>query len=244
MKKYPINVAIADDNAMMLSSIVSTLNGINVFKVTCIATNGEELLEKIKSNPPHVVIVSYHMPELNGIQTIQKIKKLLSGVRIIGITSTPSILKIASFYRAGVDAVLTNNNQETDLIDAIVHLYDKGLFHNEYYYQYIRHMAEKKQPGQKSFRPWLAIDEMDLLIIQMIYYEELTHEEIAQKLKYISRKAIDQRVEKMTKTLNCKRFIGVIRICIENKILSRSDDELSSSRTELHSTTLKLINND
>lgn len=115
---------------------------------------------------------------------------------------------------------MTSANQAADLIDAVVHLHDKGLYHNEHYYQFIRNLSERKFPNQKHLSPWLAFDDLDLLIIQMVYYEELTHDEIAQKLKYVTRKTIDQRVEKMTHSLNCKRFIGVIRTCIEHKILS------------------------
>jgi len=220
MNTYPINVAIAEDNALLLSSLTSTLHKLDVFHVTCKVSNGAQLLEQMEINPPHVAIINYNMPELNGIQATKQIKSNSANVKIIGTTCSPNQLKIANFFRAGADAVMTGRNEAHELIDAVVHLHEKGFYYNDHYYQFIKHLAQKSYPRPHTINPWMALDDIDLLIIKMTYYDELTHEEIAQKLKYITRKTVDQRAEKMTKLLNCKRFIGVIRICIEHKIIS------------------------
>jgi len=196
------------------------MKAIDAIKITCQTDNGIEFLKQIKSSPPDVAIVNYNIPEVSGLAITKSIKELLSGVKIIGTVASTNILNIANFFRAGADTVITDRNKTHELIDAIIQLHENGTHHNENYYQFIRHLSEKKQPFPTVKNPWLILDEMDVLIIEMIYYEELTHAEIAERLKYITRKTIDHRVEKMTRLLGCKRFMGVIRICIEHKILS------------------------
>ena len=87
-----INVLIVDDDPDLLKLGSAYLNLLNL-NVIGTASNGFEAIEMLKNSitKPDVIVIDYHMPKINGIETSKEILKIDSSYKIIMISAYPSI---------------------------------------------------------------------------------------------------------------------------------------------------------
>ncbi|MHA1489646.1 MAG: response regulator [Promethearchaeota archaeon] len=92
MENPRINVFIVDDDKdiLRLYSLYFGINGLNIIGT---ANNGIEAVNKLTDSilKPDVIVIDYHMPIINGIETSKRILKIDNSFKIIMISSDPSI---------------------------------------------------------------------------------------------------------------------------------------------------------
>ncbi len=88
-----VNILVADDNIyyakILVNYIMSKNDGVRVVNIS---TNGKEVIENLKTRKVDILILDLKMPEISGIQLLDKIQILNLDVSII-ITSGDNILK-------------------------------------------------------------------------------------------------------------------------------------------------------
>lgn len=112
---------IADDHPFTLVGTKAFIQSLG-HEVLGTSTNGQDALEKIRSLKPDLAILDINMPELDGIQVLERIRFFDLPVKVIFLTShnEMSIYKKASEY--GVDGYLLKNFAQEELrqcIDAL-----------------------------------------------------------------------------------------------------------------------------
>ncbi|MCA9153321.1 MAG: response regulator [Planctomycetales bacterium] len=86
-----MKILIVDDSKAMRMIVARTLKQAGFSGHTVIeASNGREALEKIASESPEVVLSDWNMPEMKGIELLQKVKEAGHKVRFGFITSESS----------------------------------------------------------------------------------------------------------------------------------------------------------
>ena len=89
-------------NAMIFESYIQEL-GIG----TDIAENGQIALEKIKFLLPSLILMDIHMPIMNGLDTIQNIRKLGITLPIIAISASTNNGEEEKALSLGADAFVS-----------------------------------------------------------------------------------------------------------------------------------------
>jgi CheY-like chemotaxis protein len=79
-------ILIVDDNPMNLTVIKGLLEPTMMFVST--ATSGEECLEKLREGTFDVVLLDHLMPEMDGVETLEKIRKKFKDLPVYALTST------------------------------------------------------------------------------------------------------------------------------------------------------------
>jgi two-component system, NarL family, invasion response regulator UvrY len=81
----PIKIAIADDSELIRNGLKVVLENFK-FVVAIEAKNGNDLLLQIDKvcEIPHVCILDYNMPEMNGLQTMVALKSKFPSIKIVG----------------------------------------------------------------------------------------------------------------------------------------------------------------
>jgi DNA-binding response OmpR family regulator len=96
MEKPRIKVFIVDDDIdiLRLYSLHFELNGLNVVGI---ASDGIEAVNKLINSieRPDVIIMDYHMPGINGIETSKMILEKDQSSKIIIVSADPSIKQLA-----------------------------------------------------------------------------------------------------------------------------------------------------
>ncbi|SDP60150.1 sigma-54-dependent transcriptional regulator [Desulforhopalus singaporensis] len=95
-----MKILIVDDEPLVLSSIKLLLRRRGLPKVT-ICDNGIEAVEKIKNNDFDIVLLDYLMPELDGLQVLEKVKPFCPNTEFIILTAVDDVATAVKAIRLG-----------------------------------------------------------------------------------------------------------------------------------------------
>ena len=83
------------------------------------ASNGKELLECLRHEPPDMVILDITMPHLNGIEAVGKIRKLFPVMAILILTMHSGSHHFYQAMAAGAHGYLIKDDSDSELLAAI-----------------------------------------------------------------------------------------------------------------------------
>ena len=87
-----ITLAVTDDHKLMRESVIDFLNDMG-FEVLIQATDGAELLEKLKNcnRMPQVCLLDYNVPRMKRHEVAAVLSKQYPGIKLTAFTSESSI---------------------------------------------------------------------------------------------------------------------------------------------------------
>jgi CheY-like chemotaxis protein len=103
------NILLVDDNpdGLLVRRTLLEEVGYGV----CVARNGEEGLKLFESADFDVVVTDYRMPRMNGVELIQRIRRLKPNARIILLSGFVEPLGLTE-ENTGADAVIAKSSNE------------------------------------------------------------------------------------------------------------------------------------
>ena len=112
----PIRVLLADDDGSFLESLRPLIEHQPELTVVGIAANGLDAIELADELAPDAVVIDLHMPLLDGVTAVARLRKDHPSLCLIALTGDPDRLLHVAVAEAGADAVL----QKADLVDTLV----------------------------------------------------------------------------------------------------------------------------
>jgi DNA-binding NarL/FixJ family response regulator len=114
-----IRVLVADDHALVRTSIKALLESQLDMKVVAMAANGNEAVRLTKVHLPDVIVMDISMPELDGIRATERISSLglPAQIIILSIHADGTILQQA--LNKGAAGVVTKQKASDDLPAAV-----------------------------------------------------------------------------------------------------------------------------
>lgn len=125
-KSKKIRVLIADDHGMVRDSFKDVLNDQKDLEVVGCAVNGEECIKMAKQIKPDVILMDIKMPGISGLEATKLIKKDLSEVKILIISTYEDELHILEAFRSGADGYLPKTSPALKMIEAVRGLNQDG----------------------------------------------------------------------------------------------------------------------
>jgi len=110
-----IKILIADDNSSIREGLKDILSEKDYLTET--ASNGYELLENIRKQKPHIIILDLMMPEKDGVEILPAIKCVVPDVKIIIYTAFSRYEN--SVYVEMADKFLLKTDSPEDIIKVI-----------------------------------------------------------------------------------------------------------------------------
>lgn len=110
-----IKTLIADDNLTYIKQFINNITSkIKSIQVSHICTDGKEILEIIKQNNFDLIFLDLQMPNINGIQIIEEIKKIdfIKIPKIIIISGDISLINYAKVGNVVCDIIQKNKDNE------------------------------------------------------------------------------------------------------------------------------------
>jgi len=71
------------------------------------ALNGRETIEKMKTHPPHLMLLDVKMPVMDGFQTLSEAKKMNPRLVVVLVTATAQIDIASRAIQQGADEYIT-----------------------------------------------------------------------------------------------------------------------------------------
>lgn len=112
------SVLIVDDAAFMRMMIRDILEQ-NNFHVVAEAKDGMSAIEQYKKYKPDIVTMDITMPDMDGIKTVEEIKKIDSGAKIIMCTAMGQQAMVIDAIRAGAKDFIVKPFEESQVLEAI-----------------------------------------------------------------------------------------------------------------------------
>jgi two-component system, NarL family, nitrate/nitrite response regulator NarL len=81
-----VRILVADDNPAVRNYLRSLLEQQSSWHVCDQVPNGAEALQRVKENPPDMVLLDFQMPDLNGIEVARRIAQLFPQIPILMVT--------------------------------------------------------------------------------------------------------------------------------------------------------------
>jgi DNA-binding NarL/FixJ family response regulator len=114
-----IRLFLVDDHQVIRQGLASILSGEPDIEVVGEASSGEEAIEKLRKMSPDIVLMDISMPDSDGFETAEYIKKSNPRIAVIMLTGYDSELYAAESLRAGASGYLTKDSPRKFLLNAI-----------------------------------------------------------------------------------------------------------------------------
>jgi DNA-binding NarL/FixJ family response regulator len=126
-----INVMIADDHEILRKGLVSIVSETDDICVMAEASNGEEVLQKLKQGHYDVLILDISMPKGNGFEVINTIRKNNRKLPILILSMHSEDQYALRMIKSGANGYMTKESAPNELIEAIRTLAKGGRYISE-----------------------------------------------------------------------------------------------------------------
>jgi DNA-binding NarL/FixJ family response regulator len=112
----PVRVLLVDDDRDFLESLRPLIEHQPVLTVAGTAENGLDAIELADELEPDAVVIDLHMPVVDGVTAVARLRKDHPNLCLIALTGDPATELHDAVTEAGADAVLMKG----DLVDSLV----------------------------------------------------------------------------------------------------------------------------
>ncbi|HMD85418.1 MAG TPA: sigma-54 dependent transcriptional regulator [Terriglobia bacterium] len=118
MMSNPSTILVVDDEPGMVSYLRTILE-VDSYRVET-ASNGLEAVERVRRPPvPELVILDLLMPGMDGLQTLESLRKFRPEMRVIMLSCVNETRKVVEAMRLGADDYLTKPFHREDLLGSL-----------------------------------------------------------------------------------------------------------------------------
>ncbi len=114
-----IRVVLADDHVFVRDGIKSLLENEANIEVVGEAIDGADALEVVAETKPDLLIVDIRMPNLTGIEVVEKLRSEKNTVKIIMLSMHESEEYVLKSIKAGADGYLLKGSSKEEFLKAL-----------------------------------------------------------------------------------------------------------------------------
>lgn len=215
-----IKVLLAEDHNIVRNGIRSLLDKQPDMEVVAEATDGLEVLQHLENGiKPHIVLTDINMPNLNGLQLIDEVRKFSPEIKVMILTMLDHEQYVIQAVNTGASGYLLKNVSEEELIFAIRHVTAGNLYVcSELTSNLLTKLSDL--PGENhASEVKLAVDlskrEVEILLL---IAEGFTNNEIAEKL-FTSRRTVEGHRQNLLEKTGARNTATLIRFAVRNGLI-------------------------
>ena len=219
MAPTQIKIAIADDHKIFRDGIKMALSNKENLKILWEAEDGKDMMHKINIKMPDVLLMDIRMPEIDGINAIQILRKEYETVKIIVLTMYDDHQMITKMMEMGANAYLTKTTDPEEIYEAILTCMNEDYYFNDLVNAAVMGKLMQKKSVRQIYGDSLPVtfSEKEIKILQLLS-EDKTTEEIS-KVIFLSPRTIETIRQNMKSKVNAKTIGGLIMYAMRNKLI-------------------------
>lgn len=217
--KEPIHVAIADDHKIFRDGIRLALSNRDGLKIIWEAENGKELLHKITIKKPDVLLMDIRMPEIDGINAIELLRKEHDDLKIIVLTMYDDQQTISKMMENGANAFLTKTTDPDEIYHAILTCMNDDFYFNQLVNNAVmgKLLQKKRIKRQYDEKTDITFNEKELKILQLLGDDKTTDE--ISKIVFLSPRTIETIRQNMKNKVGAKTIGGLLVYGMRRKMI-------------------------
>lgn len=214
-----IKIAIADDHKIFRDGIKIALSTRENLKMLWEAADGKELLHKMQIKQPDVLLMDIRMPEIDGINAIEILRKDFGDLKIIVLTMYDDQQMISKMMELGANAYLTKTTDPDEIYEAILTCMNEEFYFN----QLVNNAVMGKLMQKRQVRPHytrdipITFNEKELKILQLLGEDKTTAE--ISKIVFLSPRTIETIRQNMKNKVGARTIGGLLMYGMRNKMI-------------------------
>ncbi len=214
---HKIKLAIVDDHDLFRKGMIALLSSYNEFEITIEASNGKELIEKLRAKKADVVLLDLQMPQMDGVETTEYLQIKYPDIKIIVVTMHNEDGFIQHLIRKGANGFLLKNQEIEEVVAAIHSVVNTNYYFNDFVSKALVTALISGNNIKPTFNNTINFSDKELEIIKLISREK-TNKEIAELLT-LSTRTIENYREKILAKTNAKNSIGIVMYAVKHKLI-------------------------
>ena len=215
MELEPQRILIVDDHQMFIDGLKSLLRKQETFIVVAEALNGNEALKILEKQKIDIVLTDISMPQMSGIELTKIVKLKYPEIKVIVISMHNDHSVVSEIIMAEAEGYILKNTGKKELFDALTKVANNSTYYSN---DVLSVMMQTIKVEKKLTEEIKQLSEREIEILKLIV-EELSSEQIAEKL-FISKRTVDtHRINILSKT-NSKTLVGLIKYSVRNNLIS------------------------
>jgi DNA-binding NarL/FixJ family response regulator len=208
-----IRVLLADDHAIVRAGLKEILAGTGDITVAAEATNGQEVMARLRGGDYDVVVLDMSMPGRSGIELIKHIKDEKPKLRILILTMHSEQQYAVRAFKAGASGFLTKEAAAEQLVAAIRKIAGGGAYISPETAERLVHEAAPRAEAA----PHTLLSDREFQVLQMIAGGKSVGD-IAKRLS-LSVKTVSTHKTRILHKMGLANQAELIRYALEHKLL-------------------------
>lgn len=211
-----IKVLIADDHNLVRQGIIALLEKSGEIEVVGEAADGYEALTKINDLHPEVVIIDIAMPNLNGIQTIEKISRRGVDTKVVVLSMYSDMATVRQALKSGANGYLLKCSVTEELLAAIKAAKQSDIYLSPSIAEMLNTDYSESKVEAEDGNEQLTAREMEVLELIVAGH---TNNAIGCMLN-ISVKTVEKHRASIMFKLNVHDTASLVRVAIKNGLVA------------------------
>ncbi|ASO07372.1 transcriptional regulatory protein DegU [Arenibacter sp. NBRC 103722] len=214
----------ADDHSLVRDGIRALLEEDANYEVIGEVSNGKEAVQMVLDKKPDLLIIDIRMPEMNGIEAVEELKKHSSTTKSIILSMHDSEEYILKSVNAGASGYLLKDTGKTEFLKAISTVEQGGkYFSGDISNVLVNNLLSQGQTKQESKLPpkngnnSFGITSKELQILELVL-SGLTNKQISEKLQK-SKRTIETHRFNLMRKMGVNNLMDLARKAQEYKLI-------------------------
>ena len=213
-----IKILLADDHLLFRDGIKSLLNDIDNIEIIEEVANGKELLKKLETSSPDIIIVDISMPLMSGIEATRIITEEYPAIKVLILSMHNDEEFILDSIKSGAKGYLPKDTGRDELLKAIYSISNGEEYYNKDISDTIlKAIIKKTKSGSKLINKIPTLTNREIEIIKLVA-EGFLNKEIADKL-CISIRTVDSHKNNIMQKLKLNSTVDLVKYAIRNNLI-------------------------
>ncbi len=218
-----IQVAIADDEKMFADLLRQFIEKVAQISVVQVCYDGTTLLNYLSTTHhlPDVVLLDMRMPEMDGTEVLEKIRKLYPELKVIVLSSYYQRSFMGYMLKSRANAFIPKDLSPKDLVAIIERVVDHGHYFTSDQLSVMAEQISSRSP-QPKFKPDEQLSDREMEVLTYIC-QQFTAKQIGEKL-FISQSTVEGHKNNLLSKTGVKNTAGLVLYAVKNGLIN--PDEL------------------
>lgn len=210
----PVKVILTDDHSMIREGIKQLLEITGEIEVIGEAADGLECLALLKKVKADVLLLDINMPNMNGLQVLEKINRAQNDVKVLMLTVHNEIEYLIKAIDIGIDGYLLKDSGSEELRKAIFSIYNGEKYIQPELTPLLNQKLVEKESDLDKIH---SLTKRELQILKLIA-EGLFNKEIGDRLN-ISERTVKNHVFNLFKKIGASDRTQAAVFAIKNNLV-------------------------
>ncbi len=206
-----MKILLVDDHKIIRSILATFLSdklGAEVIQ----GNNGIEGVNLFKSDVFDLVVTDIHMPKMDGIEMVKRIRVLNDEIKIVALSMMDDSVSIKQMLKEGASAYVLKEGDTNELLKAINLVMEGGKYYSPAVTEVIMtSISHGRKESQK-----VELTKRELEILELILKEK-SNAEIAEQL-FISLRTVETHKHNVIEKTGSKNIAGLVKYAIREKL--------------------------